>query len=529
MYSNYLSSGSGGTAYYDNLVVRNLSAVPPSSCKDVTLSLGEDGTVGLSPTAVLADGLDASDYSSIVLDVSEFDCSSLGANTVNVTLTATDGSVTSCSSVVTVVDTIAPVISCVEDIVVSVLPGECTAVVAVAEPSFSDNCGSGLSISSSGLPTDGIFPVGSTVVTYTATDASGNSNSCSVTVTVNDSDVPTAVCTDISLEVFPEGSVSITASDIDGGSTDACGSVSLSASKLSFSAIDEGANAVELTVTDASGNTSSCTATVTVTVSDVPLSCPDYLENDDPIIVLPEGQLVAGMDEVSGTNEETNGSYCGVVVTNTDTGQPWSRYRLPIVLADHGISAGDELFIGIDGNDGTGNARVEIVQNNTPNSALGSSNFGSSWSRYETTISVPSGLSSIDIWMYSNYIDYGNGGTSYYDNLTVINLSNTIVPQRMEQPNTNLNSNLQTDFINLITVSPNPASEFIEVALNASISSGSLTIFDYTGRRITEIQYTQNQSNPIRIDVTDYQDGIYMINLNSDGYQETKQFIIKKN
>ncbi|WP_185783612.1 galactose oxidase-like domain-containing protein, partial [Croceivirga lutea] len=150
--------------------------------------------------------------------------------------------------------------------------------------------------------------------------------------------------------------------------------------------LDVGIHNFSLKVIDNEGaeNTSSNTVQITILEQGTPISCPDYLENDDPIIVLPEGQLVAGMDVVAGTNEETNGSYCGVAVTNTDTGQPWSRYRLPIVLADHGISAGDDLFIGIDGNDGTGNARVEIVQNNTPNSALGSSNFGSSWSRYET-------------------------------------------------------------------------------------------------------------------------------------------------
>ena len=62
------------------------------------------------------------------------------------------------------------------------------------------------------------------------------------------------------------GNVTITGTDLDGGSSDKCGTGSLSftSSVASFSCADLGPQNVTLTVTDASGNVSSCDATVTV-------------------------------------------------------------------------------------------------------------------------------------------------------------------------------------------------------------------------------------------------------------------------
>ena len=52
-----------------------------------------------------------------------------------------------------------------------------------------DNC-SGLSVTRSGVPANNLFPVGETIITYTVTDASGNSTSVRQTVTVIDNTPP---------------------------------------------------------------------------------------------------------------------------------------------------------------------------------------------------------------------------------------------------------------------------------------------------------------------------------------------------
>ena len=64
------------------------------------------------------------------------------------------------------------------------------------------------------------------------------------------------------------GNASVSASDIDNGSSDACGIASLSLSQTDFDCSHVGTNEVILTVTDVNGNQSTATATVTV-VDDV--------------------------------------------------------------------------------------------------------------------------------------------------------------------------------------------------------------------------------------------------------------------
>ncbi|MBC6369073.1 HYR domain-containing protein, partial [Algoriphagus sp. AK58] len=82
------------------------------------------------------------------------------------------------------------VIGLPSNIVVSNDKGVCGALVSWTAPTSSDNC-SGSTIEQTAGPASGsVFPVGETTVTYTATDASGNTYSASFTVTVNDTEDP---------------------------------------------------------------------------------------------------------------------------------------------------------------------------------------------------------------------------------------------------------------------------------------------------------------------------------------------------
>src|SRR5206468_1342125 len=59
---------------------------------------------------------------------------------------------------------------------------------------------------------------------------------------------------------------------VDNGSSDGCGSASLSLDKTNFDCSNVGTNAVTLTVTDANGNSATCAATVTVVDSVAPVA-----------------------------------------------------------------------------------------------------------------------------------------------------------------------------------------------------------------------------------------------------------------
>ncbi len=84
-----------------------------------------------------------------------------------------------------------------------------------------------------------------------------------------DTEAPQVVCQDIAIDLDANGQASIQAADIDGGTTDNSGDFTLSASQTQFDCANLGANTITLTATDAAGNTSSCTAQVTVTTTDL--------------------------------------------------------------------------------------------------------------------------------------------------------------------------------------------------------------------------------------------------------------------
>ena len=87
----------------------------------------------------------------------------------------------------TVVDDTDPVITCPGNITVGNDAGNCDAVVNPGVTA-TDNCSATVSTDA---PAGNVFPVGTTTVTATATDASNNTASCSFTVTVNDVEAPT--------------------------------------------------------------------------------------------------------------------------------------------------------------------------------------------------------------------------------------------------------------------------------------------------------------------------------------------------
>src|SRR5581483_8292576 len=83
-------------------------------------------------------------------------------------------------------------------------------------------------------------------------------------VTVLDTVAPVVICRNITVQLNASGSASITASQVNNGSHDNCGISLLTVTPNDFSCTNVGPNTVTLTATDASGNTSSCSAVVTV-------------------------------------------------------------------------------------------------------------------------------------------------------------------------------------------------------------------------------------------------------------------------
>ncbi|KAJ4948970.1 hypothetical protein JOQ06_020490, partial [Pogonophryne albipinna] len=106
----------------------------------------------------------------------------IGRETITYIGTDRSGNQANCSFTATVIDTEPPVIDrCRSPPTVQATDTETAVVWEV--PQFSDNSGGRLTVSSSHTP-GSEFPVGETLVQYTATDAAGNSRTCNITVTV---------------------------------------------------------------------------------------------------------------------------------------------------------------------------------------------------------------------------------------------------------------------------------------------------------------------------------------------------------
>ncbi|MDA9111224.1 hypothetical protein N9J89_03125 [Bacteroidia bacterium] len=99
------------------------------------------------------------------------------------------------------------------------------------------------------------------------TDVNGNVDSASAVITVQDIIKPTVLTQNLTVSLDATGSRSITATQVDNGSTDNCTIATRTLSKSSFDCSDVGTNTVYLIVTDVNGNVDS--ASVVITVQDI--------------------------------------------------------------------------------------------------------------------------------------------------------------------------------------------------------------------------------------------------------------------
>ncbi len=201
--------------------------------------------------------------------------------TTSVTVTATDGTgnegACTFDVVVTFVDITAPTVSCPAD---QTAVSNAAAGVAVTFPAATatDDSGAAPVITYSHASGD-VFPVGTTTVTATATDAAGNADTCTFAVEVGFDDITAPVVTCPADLAVDSNSVDGTAVTYPAAiATDDSGDApSLVYSHASGDVFALGTTTVTVTATDGAGNDAGCTFDVVVTFVDVTapvLTCP---------------------------------------------------------------------------------------------------------------------------------------------------------------------------------------------------------------------------------------------------------------
>jgi hypothetical protein len=285
------------------------------------------------------------------------------------------GNSSTCSFNVTIKDLVKPEFTpgCPAGITANVDAGSCTASIEVPVPEVNDPCGEGYSMVNSFNNTNnasGSYPVGTTKVIWTITDASGNINTCTQTITVVDNIKPvitscpsnvTAVAAPPLCEVpsivvgnpeYSDNCPGAVLTWIKNGATTGSGT-----GLVNNTVFEVGITTVTYNVTDPSGNSANCSFTVTVSDKVPPtiVSCPPstITANADigkctaaltittPVANDPCGEIVSITNDFNGTGnasgpypvgetkliwtiEDRSGNkvYCNQTITVTDTQSP---------------------------------------------------------------------------------------------------------------------------------------------------------------------------------------------------------------
>ncbi len=277
------SRNGGGDPVLSDLTVTPANLPPVALCQDQSVCAGPACTAQVSVNA------GSYDPDGDALSLSQSPAGPYGIGARAVSLTVSDGlESASCSGSVQVRDCEAPSITCAPP-----LRAECTgnqsATVSAGGADATDAC-SAVSVSGPGLAS---YPLGSTDVTYTATDSAGNAASCTTQVEVVDTLAPTITCPAPATAECVAGGASNsgvgTASAVD-----VCAPVTVQAPGLASFPL--GTATLTWSAVDTSGNTASCSAPFTVADTQAPsvtLNGPAVLTLDCAEPYMEQGATVA--------------------------------------------------------------------------------------------------------------------------------------------------------------------------------------------------------------------------------------------
>ena len=355
---------SGNTATCSFTVTVTENEAPAITCPADIIVSSDAAACGASVTIPVPTATDNCGVASVVNDFNNTTDASgyypVGISTVVYTVTDVSGNTATCSFTVTVNDIENPIIACPANISVNTDGGACTATVSVPSPVTADNCGVASVVNSFTGTADasGVYPLGVTTVVYTVTDINGNTATCAIDVVVTDIENPSVTCPANITTTVDAGTCSATITVPAPAATDNCGVASVvnnfTGTADASGVYPVGATTVVYTVTDNSGNTATCSFTVTVTETELPvISCPAN------IIVNTDNNACDATVTIPAPLATDN---CGVAsIVNDFTGTANASGIYPI-----GITTVTYTVTDISGNTTTCNFTVTVEDNEAP-------------------------------------------------------------------------------------------------------------------------------------------------------------------
>ncbi|MEP4782863.1 MAG: HYR domain-containing protein [Algibacter sp.] len=294
----------------------------------------------------------------------------IGSTTNTFIVTDTSGNTATCSFTVTVIyaDDVDPTIVCVNPINQSTDTGIDGAIITYTAPIGTDNSTGANTVQTEGLASGALFPIGVTTNTFVVTDTSGNTATCSFTITVTDDEDPIIAClSDITQTTDTGDNGAIVNFTAPLGTDNSTGANTVQTQGLaSGSLFPIGTTTNTFVVSDTSGNTATCSFTVTVT------------DDEDPTI--------ACLSDITQTTDTgANGAivtFAAPVGTDNSTGANTVQTQGLASGSLFPIGATTNTFVVTDtsGNTGTCNFTVTVTEEvNTCDILINENNFDSSW------------------------------------------------------------------------------------------------------------------------------------------------------
>lgn len=259
-----VTDASGNTHFTTATVTIIDTTSPVVTTQNVTISLGTNGQAIVTANQINNGSTDNTQIASMSVSPNNFTCANLGDNTVTLTVTDIYGNVGTNTAVVTVTDTTLPTIVAPIAINTTTNTGCTVTGLALGTPVTSDNC----TVASVTNNAPVVFPLGTTIVTWTIVDGSGNTVTATQNVTVTDIITPTITAPAALTISTNNGCFAVNTNLGTPVTSDNCSVASVT--NNAPSSFPLGNTTVTWTVVDGSGNTSTATQVVTVVDSSLP-------------------------------------------------------------------------------------------------------------------------------------------------------------------------------------------------------------------------------------------------------------------
>ncbi len=489
-------------------IMANDDTAPSALAQNVTISLEATGIATIDADMVDASSFDNCEIANRTLDLNQFDCSQLGENIVQFTVTDGAGNTSMTTAMVTVIDNIAPIIICDQTTVM----GNCSEAVDYALPTGTDNCSANPAELLIGLGSGAVFPVGNSIEVYRVTDQSGNSSTCSFTVVVEDTAAPEITCTpDIMLTGCEQEVNYNLPTAVDACST--VGTPTLMSGLGTGAVFPVGTTTETYEVADGAGNTTMCSFTITITndvdgtISALQNACHDE-DNGSATVTGSGGAGPYSYDWGNGqtTSSATDLAPASYAVIVTDANGCSNEVFVTISANPEISSTLDNLQ---DESGGDANGAIAITTEG------GSGDFTYEWTSDNGFFSTDEDIEGLTAGTYSCIITDAEGCSIPLGPFVVASVSSINDPEFAAQ----------------VSIFPNPTSGEVQVNLSENLRGADIAfeVFSITGQQLQSTAVLPLNSDAFTLDLSTEVNGIYLVKIQIDEEVLVKRIVLNKN